>query len=75
MREAMSSVSHDMPSTRPSPVTALHDWIIQCRFSKMSAPRSKDVAISSLVCAPARSCLLAKISREAPASFWRQGQQ
>ena len=64
MRLDMSSVNQDIPSTRPSPVTALHAWIFQCRFSKISSLRSRASAISSFVCAPTRSCFSVRVGRE-----------
>ena len=54
-----------MPSTSPSPVTALQPWISQCRVEKRSEWSSRSVAISLAVHAPPRSCLFAKTRSDA----------
>lgn len=69
MRLAMSRTSQSIPSTSPSPVTALHDTMFQWRVENCSERSSSASAISADDSAPGRSCLLAKMRSVAPASF------
>lgn len=65
----MSPTVQSIPSASPSPVTALHATILQCRFLNCSEPRPRTSAISTAPSAPARSCLFANTNKDAPASF------
>jgi hypothetical protein len=72
MRLATSPTSQSIPSTRPSPVIALQETILQCRVENCADFSPSASAISAEESAPGRSCLLAKMSSVAPASFCRQ---
>lgn len=67
MREEISSTIQETPSASPSPLTALQATIDQCLFAIES--NANISLISSQVNDPGKSCLLASINREAPASF------
>lgn len=67
IRLAISSTIQSIPSTNPSPVTALHEIMLQCR-SWLSFPSSNSWQISFPDNAPVTSCLFAKINSDAPAS-------
>ena len=67
MRLAISRTIQSTPDASPLPVNALQLSIRQWRFSTASSCSS--ARISSAVSAPSMSCLLAKMSRDAPASL------
>eukprot|EP00397_Hematodinium_sp_SG-2012_P063218 GEMP01086892.1.p1 GENE.GEMP01086892.1~~GEMP01086892.1.p1 ORF type:complete len:120 (-),score=13.98 GEMP01086892.1:66-425(-) len=66
IRAAISSTIHSTPSTSPSPVNAEQALITQCRVVILSS--SRKTRISSADSAPARSCLFANTSKDAPAN-------
>eukprot|EP00967_Tisochrysis_lutea_P006744 scaffold8019_cov33-Tisochrysis_lutea.AAC.1 len=67
MRDAISRTIQSTPSISPFPVYAEHAPMRQCRVVTLSS--SSTSRISSDVRAPSMSCLLAKTSRDAPASL------
>lgn len=69
IRAPMSLTIQSTPFASPSPVTALQPRMLQCRLANCVDSRPSASAISAAPSAPARSCLLAKTSKDAPASF------
>lgn len=67
IREATSFTIQSIPVNRFSPVIAEQDCI--CQWCDLIESRSSPCLISSFVMAPLRSCLFAKTSKVAPASF------
>lgn len=63
----MSSISQSIPSSKLTPVTALHCKIFQ--WWVLISSNSKTSFIAALERAPGRSCLLQNISRVAPANL------
>lgn len=70
IRAPMSLTIQSTPCASPSPVTALQATMLQCRLANCLDSRPRVSAISAAPSAPARSCLFANTSKEAPANFY-----